>query len=144
MVTILWYNAVLGSQVVCGHVCELLDDLGDGVAVAWVHYEAAKVDSLVEVGDSLHVLQLEEGRVPETLHQQVVVFLLHDVSILSRHLLLLHFLEQCIARNRVLLLLCLALGDDLLAFGVDFDLGLGDLTVELAHVDLKLVHFLAH
>ena len=120
-----------------------MDDLGDGVAIAWVDLESAKVDSLVEVGDGLHVLQLEEGRVLETLHQQVVVFLLHDVGILSLHLLLLHLLEQCIALDTILLLACQALGDLLLTGGVDGNLGLGNLTVELVHVDLELVDFLA-
>ena len=120
-----------------------MDDLGDGVAVARVDLEAAKTDSLVEVGDGLHVLQLEEGRVLETLHQQVVVFLLHDVGILSLHLRLLHLLKQSIALDIILLLACLAIGDLLLTGGVDGNLGLGDLTVELVHVDLELVDFLA-
>ena len=131
------------SQLTRSHIREFLDDLGDWIAITRIDLESAPVDGLVEVRDCLHVLQLEEDWVLEALHQQVVVFLLHDVGVLSLHLLLLHFLKQCRALDGVLLLAGRALGLLLLAGSVDVGLVCCDLAFELVHVQLEFVDLLA-
>ena len=131
------------SNITRSHVSELGYDLSHGIGLSREELHATETDRLIKVCDGLHVLQFEEDGVLETFQQQVVVFLLHDVAVLCRHLLCLEQLKDSFTINLVLLLSLLALRLLLLACGVDLDLLGSDLALERVHVHLDLIDFLA-
>lgn len=117
--------------------------MSDRVFITRIDKEPTPVNLLVQISDSLHVLHLEEYRVLETLDQQVVVLLLHEVAVVGLHLLFLHLLKEGSPINRIFLLSRLALLLLLLTVIVDVNLVLRDPTFQLVRVDLVLVNLLS-
>ena len=122
------------------HIGELRDDLGDRILITHVvDVEIAPINALVEVANEVQVLKLGDDWVLESLHEQVVVSLLHGEGVFGRHGLVLLIFNKFFASQVVLLLPNIALGFLFDNTGVDCALSCSELTLKCLQVELKSI-----